>query len=69
MGSNGNSDSDLDSKITADTDCSHEFERCLLLGRKAMKNLESILKKQRHWFAKNGSYSQSYTFCNSNVWM
>ena len=34
----------LGSKITADGDCSHEIKRCLLLGRKAMKNLESILK-------------------------
>ena len=32
------------SKITADSDCSHEIERCLLLGRKAMTNLDSILK-------------------------
>ena len=34
----------LVSKITADGDCSHEIKRCLLLGRKAMTNLESILK-------------------------
>ena len=33
-----------DSKITADGDCSHEIQRCLLLGRKAMTNLDSILK-------------------------
>ena len=33
------------SKITADGNCSHEIERCLLLGRKAMTNLDSILKK------------------------
>ena len=36
----------LGSKITADCDCSHEIERCLLLGRKAMTNLESILKSR-----------------------
>ena len=36
----------LDSKITADGDCSHEIKRCLLLGRKAMTNLESILKSR-----------------------
>ena len=36
----------LDSKITADGDCSHEIKRCLLLGRKAMTNLESILKTE-----------------------
>ena len=34
----------LDSKITADGDCSHEIKRCLLLGREAMTNLDSILK-------------------------
>ena len=34
----------LSSKITADGDCSHEIKRCLLLGRKAMTNLDSILK-------------------------
>ena len=34
----------LGSKITADGDCSHEIKRCLLLGRKVMTNLESILK-------------------------
>ena len=39
------------SKITADGDCSHEIKRCLLLGRKVMTNLESMLKKQRHCFA------------------
>ena len=40
----------LDSKIIADGDCSYEIKRCLLLGRKAMRNLDSI-KKQRHYFA------------------
>ena len=36
----------LDSKITADSDCSHEIKRCLLLGRKVMTNLDSILKSR-----------------------
>ena len=36
----------LGSKITADDDCSHEIKRCLLLERKAMKNLDSILKSR-----------------------
>ena len=36
----------LDSTITADGDCSHEIKRCLLLGRKAMTNLDSILKSR-----------------------
>ena len=40
----------LDSKITADGDCSHDIKRHLLLGRKAMTNLVSILK-QRYYFA------------------
>ena len=35
----------LGSKITTDSDCSHEIKRCLLLGRQAMTNLDSILKK------------------------
>ena len=56
------------SKITADHDCSHEIKRCLLLGRKAMINLDSILKS-RHHFANKGLYSQSYGFCSSHVWM
>ena len=49
----------LGSKITADGDCSHEIRRRLLLGRKAMINLLSILKS-RHYFADKGLYSQSY---------
>ena len=36
----------FDSKITVDSDCSHEIKRCLLLGRKAMTNLDSILKSR-----------------------
>ena len=41
----------LGSKITADGDCSHEIKRWLLLGRKALTSLDSIIKKQRHYFA------------------
>ena len=41
----------LGSKNTADGDYSHEIKRCLLLGRKAMTDLDSILKNQRHFFA------------------
>ena len=52
----------LDSKITADGDCSHEIQRCLLLARKAMTNLDSVLKKQRRNFANKGLYSQSMVF-------
>ena len=55
-------------KITADDDCSHEIKRCLLLGRKAMTNLDSILKNI-HYFANKGLSSQSYCFSSSHVWM
>ena len=54
----------LGSKITVDGDCSHEIKRCLLPGRKAMTNLESVLKR-RHYFADKGWSSQS---C-SHVWI
>ena len=57
------------SKITADGDCSHEIKRHLLLRRKAMTNLDSILKKQKHYFANRGPYSQSYGISTSHVWM
>ena len=59
----------LGSKITADGDCSHEIKRLLLLERKAMTNLDSILKKQRHHFANKSPYSQGYGLSNSHVWM
>ena len=57
------------SKITADGDCSHEIKRCLLLGRKTLTNLDSIFKKQRHYFANKGPSSQSSGFSSSHVWM
>ena len=57
------------SKITADGDCSHEIKRCLLLGRKAVTNLDSIIKKQRHYFVNKGPYSQSYGFSSNHVWL
>ena len=57
------------SKITADGDCSHEIKRCLLLGRKVMTSLNSILKKQRHYVANKGLFGQSYGFSSSHVWM
>jgi len=52
----------LGSKITADGDCSHEIKRHLLLGRKVMTNLHSIIKKQRYYFANKGPSSQGYGF-------
>ena len=57
------------SKITADDDCSHEIKRHLLLGRKVMTNLDSIFKKQRHYFANKGPSGQGYGFSSSHVWM
>ena len=57
----------LGSKITADGDCSHEIKRCLLLERKVMTNLDSILKKQRHYFANRGPSSQGYAFSSGHV--
>ena len=58
----------LGSKITADGDHSHEIKRHLLLGRKVMTNLDSILKN-RHHFAYIGASSQSHVFSSSHVWM
>ena len=49
-------------KITADGDCNHEIKRHLLLGRKAKTNIDSLLKKQRQYFADKGPPSQSYDF-------
>ena len=56
------------SKITADDDCSHEFKRRLLLGRKVMTNLDSIFKS-RYYFANKGPSSQGYGFSSGHVWM
>ena len=58
----------LDSKISADDDCSHDIEKWLLLGRKTMINLDSILKS-RHYSASKGPSSQNYGFSSSCVWM
>ena len=58
----------LGSKITGDGDCSYEIKRHLLLGRKGMTHLNSILKS-RHYFVNKGSSSLSYGFSSSHVWM
>ena len=69
-GKNGNSDRlFLGSKTTMDSDCSHEIKRRLLLGRKAVTNLDSVLKSRWHHFAKKGPYSQSYGFSSGPVRM
>ena len=56
------------SKITADSDCSHEIKRCLLLGRKVMTNLDSILKAEI-LLCQQGLSSQGYGFSCGHVWM
>ena len=58
----------LVSKITVVGDCSHEIKRHLFLGRKAMTNLDSMLKS-RHYFSNKGLSRQSYGFSSSHVWM
>ena len=58
----------LGSKINADGDCSHEIKRLLLLGRKVMTNLDSILKS-RHYFVNKGPSSKGYGFSSGHVWM
>ena len=50
-------------------DCSHGIKRHLLLRRKIMTNLDSILKKQRHYFVNKGPSSQGYGFSSSHVWV
>ena len=55
----------LDSQITSDGDCRHEIKRRLLLGRKAMTNLDSILKG-RYYFANKCLSSHSYGFSSSH---
>ena len=57
----------LGSKITADGDCSQEIKRPLLLGRKAITNLDNILKSRDVNFANNGPSSQSYGFSSSHA--
>ena len=59
----------LGSKITADGDCSHEIKRPLLLGRKAMTNLDSILKSRDIICWQRCPSSQNYGFSSSHVWM
>ena len=59
----------LGSQITTDGDCSHEIKRCLFLGRKAMTNLDSMLKIKRHDFTDKGLSSQNYGFSSTYVWV
>ena len=57
------------SKITADGDCIHEIKRHLLLGRKVMTSLDSILKGRDTTFTDKGSSSQSYGFSSGHLWI
>ena len=63
----------LGSKITVDSDCSHEIKqnktKHLLLGRKCMIKPRQCIKKERHHFADKGPNSQSYGFSSSHIWM
>ena len=58
----------LGSQITVDGDHSQVIKRCLLLGKKTITNLDSVLKSRQH-FANNGPGSQNYGFSGSHVWM
>ena len=59
----------LGSKITSDSDYSHKIKRCSFLERKAMTNLNSVLKSKDITLLDKGRYSQSYDFSNGHVWM
>ena len=59
----------LDSKITADGDCSHEIKRHLLLGRKAMTNLDSILKSRDITLLTKAYLVKAKVLPSSHIWM
>ena len=59
----------LGSRITADGDCSHEIKRGLLLGRKAMTNIDSILKSSDITFPAKVRLVKDMVFCCGQVWM
>ena len=56
-------------KITADGDCSHEIKRCLLLGRKAMTNLDSLLKSRDITLLTKVCIVKTMIFSSSHVWI
>ena len=60
---------DLDSKITADSDCSHEIKRYLLFGRKAMTKIDSILKSRDITLPTKVHLVKALVFPSSHVWM
>ena len=59
----------LGCRITADGDCSHEFKRCFLLGRKALTNLDSILKNRDITLLTKAHLVKAMFFSNSHVWI
>ena len=59
----------LESKITADGDCSHEIKRHLAPWRKSYDQPRQYIKKQRYHFANKGPSSQGYGFSSSRVWI
>ena len=59
----------LDSKITADGDCSHEIKRRFTPWKKSYDQPRQHIKKQRHYFANKGLSGQGYGFSSGLVWM
>ena len=59
----------LGSEINVDGECSHEIHRCLLLGRKAVSNLDSVLKSRDITLPTEGSIVKAIFFPSSHVWM
>ena len=59
----------LDSKITADGDCSHEIKRRFTPWKKSYDQPRQHIKKQRHYFANKGPSGQGYVFSSGHVWM
>ena len=57
----------LGSKITADSDCSHEIQKTLASSKRSYDKPRQHIKKQRHHFAEKGPQSQSYGFSSSHV--
>ena len=59
----------LVSKIPADCDCSHEIKRCLTSWKESYDQPQQHIKKQKHYFANKGPFSQSYCFSICHVWI